>query len=62
MKRQEILIIESRSDQDIYDGRGEGETLKRILKLQGVNARCIEVINERMLIKAFKIAQRENIK
>lgn len=62
MKKQEILIIESRSDQDIYDGRGEGETLKRILKLQGVNARCIEVINERMLIKAFKIAQRENIK
>ncbi|WP_225181664.1 hypothetical protein [Pectobacterium aroidearum] len=62
MKKQEILIIESRSDQDIYDGRGEGETLKRILKLQGINARCIEVTNERMLIKALKTTQRENIK
>lgn len=62
MKKQEILIIESRSDQDIYDGRGEGETLKRILQLQGVNARNIEVINEKMFIKALNIARRENIK
>lgn len=62
MKKQEILIIESRSDQDIYDGRGEGETLKRILQLQGVNAISIEVINEKMLVKALKIAQRESIK
>ena len=62
MKKQEILIIESRSDQDIYDGRGEGETLKRILELQGVNAKCIEVTNEKMFIKALKIAQRKNIK
>lgn len=62
MKAQEILIIESRSDKDIYDGRGEGETLKRVLKLQGVNARSIEITNEKMLIKALKIAQREKIK
>lgn len=62
MRKQEILIIESRSDQDIYDGRCEGDTLKRVLKLQGVNAKSIEVINEKMLIKALKIAQRENIK
>lgn len=41
MKKQEVLIIESRSDQDIYDGRGEGETLKRILQLQGINAKVM---------------------
>lgn len=62
MKKQEILIIESRSDQDIYDGRCEGDTLKRVLELQGVNSKSIEVINERMLVKALKMAQRENIK
>lgn len=62
MKKQEVLIIESRSDQDIYDGRGEGETLKRILQLQGVNAKSIEAINEKMLIKALKVAQREKRK
>jgi hypothetical protein len=62
MKKQEVLIIESRSDQDIYDGRGEGETFKRILQLQCVNAKSIEAINEKMLIKALKVAQRESIK
>lgn len=62
MRKQEILIIESHSDQDIYDGRCEGDTLKRVLQLQGVNAKSIEVINEKILIKALKIARRENIK
>lgn len=62
MRKQEILIIESRSDQDIYDGRCEGDTLKRVLQLQGVSAKSIEVINEEMFIKALNIAKRENIK
>lgn len=62
MRKQEILIIVSRSDQDIYDGRCEGDTLKRVLQLQGVSAKSIEVINEKMFIKALKIAKRENIK
>jgi len=62
MKKQEILIIESRSDQDIYDGRCESDKLKNSLDLQGVKAKSIEVVNEKMLIKALKIAQRENIK
>ncbi|CNI62726.1 Uncharacterised protein [Yersinia frederiksenii] len=62
MRKQEILIIESRSDQDIYDGRCEGDTLKRVIQLQGVNAKSIEVVSEKMLIKALKIARRENIK
>lgn len=62
MKKQKILIIESRSDIDIYDERYEGNTLKRILDLQGVSAKSIEVVNENMLVKALKIAQREHIK
>ncbi len=56
------MIIESRSDLDIYDERNEGDTLKRILELQGGYARSIEVVNEDMLVKALKVAQREHIK
>lgn len=62
MKKQEVLIIESRSAQDIYDDRYEGETLKQILRLQGVYAKYIEVINQELFIKALKLAQKENIK
>ncbi|EGL1423412.1 hypothetical protein IP246_004605, partial [Salmonella enterica subsp. enterica serovar Infantis] len=62
MKKQKILIIESRSDQDIYDERYEGNTLRKVLELQGVAAKCTEVVNEGMLVKALKIAQREHIK
>ncbi|WP_081925202.1 hypothetical protein [Rahnella sp. WP5] len=62
MKKQNILIIESRSDLDIYDERYEGNTLKTILELQGVRAKSIEVVNEKMFVKALKIAQREHIK
>lgn len=62
MKKQKILIIESRSDLDIYDERYEGNTLRKVLELQGVAAKCTEVVNEAMLVKALKIAQREHIK
>ncbi|HIE3383093.1 TPA: hypothetical protein ACXLO8_004740, partial [Salmonella enterica] len=61
-EKQKILIIESRSDQDIYDERYEGNTLRKVLELQGVAAKCTEVVNEGMLVKALKIAQREHIK
>ena len=57
MKKQKILIIESRSDLDIYDERYEGNTLRKVLELQGVSAKCTEVVNEAMLVKALKIAQ-----
>ena len=62
MKKQEILIIESRSDQDIYDGRSEGETLKRTLALVGINAKSIEVTNKDFFVKALKLAQREHMR
>ncbi|ARD39896.1 hypothetical protein F8538_00165 [Edwardsiella ictaluri] len=62
MTKQKILIIESRSALDIYDERCEGNTLRQVLELQGVAAKCTEVINKGMLLKALKIAQREHIK
>lgn len=62
MKKQKILIIESRSDLDIYDERYEGNTLKQVLGLQGVSAKSIEVVNGDMFVKALKVAQREHIK
>lgn len=62
MKKQKILIIESRSDLDIYDERYEANTLRKILELQGVNAKSIEVVNEVMLVNALKIALRDHIK
>ncbi|HAT6802184.1 TPA: hypothetical protein JAN03_09170 [Citrobacter freundii] len=62
MKKQKILIIESRSDIDIYDGRKEGITLKEILALHGVHAKNFEIVNRKMLIKALKVAQREHMK
>lgn len=62
MGKQEVLIIESRSDQDIYDGITEGDTLKKILALESIHAKSVEVTNERMLVKALKIAEREHIK
>lgn len=62
MKKQKILIIESRSDLDIYDERYEGNTLKQVLDLQGVSAKSIEVVNGDMFVKALKVAQREHIK
>lgn len=58
VRKQKILIIESRSDLDIYDERCEGNTLRKVLELQGVATKCIEVVNEGMLVKALKIAQR----
>lgn len=62
MRKQKILIIESRSDLDIYNERNEGSTLKSILGLQGVYAKNVEVVNRNMLVKALKVAKREHIK
>ncbi|WP_416041674.1 hypothetical protein [Edwardsiella ictaluri] len=47
MTKQKILIIESRSALDIYDERCEGNTLRQVLELQGVAAKCTEVIKSR---------------
>ncbi|WP_179340047.1 hypothetical protein [Winogradskyella ludwigii] len=56
-----IYIIESQSDNDIFDGRTEGNALSSGLKLAGISNEYYQVINEKMLDKAIlKIS--ENIK
>lgn len=62
MRKKKILIIESRSDLDIYDERKEGYALKKVLELQGVYSISLEVVNKGMLVKALRIALREHIK
>ncbi|HHX8749542.1 TPA: hypothetical protein ACVPFL_001688 [Morganella morganii] len=62
MAKNEILIIESRSAKDIYDDRYEGATLKEVLKLQGISAKHLEVINKAYFEKAIKYAANEHIK
>lgn len=62
VRKQKILIIESRSDRDIYNERNERSTLKSILELQGVYAKGFEIVNRNMLVKALKVAQREHVK
>ncbi|HII4333219.1 TPA: hypothetical protein ACY4P8_004670 [Vibrio parahaemolyticus] len=62
MARNEILIIESRSAEDIYDDRYEGATLKDVLKLQGISAKHFEVVDKGYFEKAIKYASKEHIK
>ena len=62
MAKNEILIIESRSAKDIYDDRYEGATLKQVLKLQGISAKHLEVVDRTYFEKAIKYAANENIK
>jgi len=44
MKKQEVLIIKSRSGQFIYDGRSEGETLKRKIRSKRKNKICTTLV------------------
>jgi hypothetical protein len=62
MAKHEILIIESRSPQDIFDDRFEAGTLKQILKLEGVHAKQMEVVDRKYLAKAIKYAEKEHIR
>ncbi|MGK0269432.1 MAG: hypothetical protein ACI88H_000063 [Cocleimonas sp.] len=61
MKKNEILIIESRSPEDIYNETFEAATLKQVLKLQDVDSKHIEVVNRELLAKALKLAGKEHI-
>ena len=58
----EVLIIESRSYNDIYADRHEGRTLKEILRMQGVGANYVEVTNLEQLMKTIKKAQNNAVK
>ncbi len=62
MKKNEILIIESRSPSDIYNDTFEAKTLQQVLKLQDVDSKRIEVVNKQLLAKALKLAEKEHIK
>lgn len=62
MAKFEILLLESRSPQDIFDERCEAIALKEALKLQGLQAKHFEVVNKSLLIKALKYAEKQHIK
>lgn len=62
MTKHEILIIESRSAQDIYDNRFEARTLKQIIKLYGIGTKSVEIINRSYLEKAINYAKKEHIR
>jgi uncharacterized protein (DUF488 family) len=62
MSVTEVLIIESRSPSDHYDGRHEGRILKDILQLEGVRSAYFEVIDLEHLKKALKKAENESIR
>lgn len=61
MKKNEILLIESRSSQDIFDDRYEARTLKEILRLQGIGSNHVEVVNKKLLKKALGMGGKEHI-
>ncbi|KTG21236.1 hypothetical protein AUR67_07815 [Pseudoalteromonas sp. XI10] len=61
MKKNEILIIESRGALDHFDDRYEAATLKDVLNLQRVRAKHVEVVNKEYLAKALKLAENVNI-
>jgi len=62
VEKIEVLIIESRSSEDIYKDRSEGLKLKDVLKLQGISAKYFEVIDKRFFTKAIKYAEKSHIK
>jgi hypothetical protein len=62
MKKNEILIIESRSPEDIYNETFEAVTLKQVLKLQDVDSKHIEVVNRELFAKALKLAGKDHVK
>jgi len=62
MPSSEVLIIESRSPSDHFDGIHEGRILKDILHLEGVSAKYFEVIDQNHLKRALEKASNDSIK
>jgi hypothetical protein len=62
MSQTEVLIIESRSPADHFDGRHEGRILQQILHLEGVRSKYFEVLDKNYLEKALKKAENNNVK
>ncbi|WP_223827953.1 CHAT domain-containing protein [Vreelandella titanicae] len=57
----EVVIIESRSASDIFDGRSEGESLQHVLKLENVRAKLFNVCNRKQLQKALDYAAKDSV-
>lgn len=57
MPSTEVLIIESRSSSDHFEGRHEGRILKDILHLEGVPTEYFEVLDKEHLEKALDKAE-----
>ncbi len=62
MSLTEVLIIESRSPLDHFDGRHEGRILKDILHLGGVRTKYFEVLDQKYLKKSLEKASNDSIK
>lgn len=58
----EVLIIESRSFDDIYSNTHEGRTLQEVLRMQGIGSEYQEVATKDQLGKALKQAKKSSIK
>lgn len=57
-----VLIIESRSHDDIFNDIHEGKTLKESLRLQGVHAELYEVATEDHLKSIVEVAAQESVR
>jgi hypothetical protein len=62
MPQTEVLIIESRSPSDHFNGRQEGRILQEILHLEGVKSKYFEVLDQEHLEKALKKSESDSVK
>jgi len=62
MSSPEVLIIESKSPSDHFEGRHEGYILQQILHLEGVRSKYLEVLDQEHFEKALKKAENNSIK
>jgi len=62
MPSTEVLIIESRSPSDHFNGHQEGRILQQILQLEGIQSKYFEVLDQEYFEKALKKSENNNIK
>lgn len=58
----QVLIIESRSFDDIYNNVHEGRTLQEVLRMQGIFADYYEITTKEQLAEVLEYASQESIK
>lgn len=62
MQSTEVLIIESRSPTDHFNGHHEGRILQQTLHLGGIHSNYFEVLDQAHFEKALKKADNSNVK